>query len=103
MALPKQSTKTEVNELNEETNASLMATCINTGLKLTFVIKTSKHGSNNLEDFLIAVKKHFLKESCKRRCFEHQNNKISEIYEFLNRLKNLDVSMFRKTKQITQE
>ena len=56
LALPKQSTKTEVNELNEETNASLMATCINTGLKLTFVIKTSKHGSNNLEDFLIAAK-----------------------------------------------
>ena len=45
----KQSTRTELNELNKETEESrFMATCLNTGLKTTFGIKTVMHGSENI-------------------------------------------------------
>ena len=52
----KQSTETEVNEVIEE-NSRFITTGLNTGLKPKFGIKTAKHGSDNLEDFLTAVKK----------------------------------------------
>ena len=80
-----------------------MATGLNTGLKPTFVIKTVKHGSDNLEGFLTAVKKNLLKEAFKRRRFERTNNKTSEIYEILQRLKNPGVYVFGQTKLIPRD
>ena len=53
----KQSTETELNELNEEENSIFMATGLNTCLNPTFGIKAVKHGSDNLEGFLTAVEK----------------------------------------------
>ena len=60
-----------------------MTTGLNTGLKPTFGVKTAKHGSDNLEGFLIAVGKTLLKEAFKHRHFEHQNRKTVEIYDIL--------------------
>ena len=80
-----------------------MATGQNTGLKPTFGIKTANHGSENLEGFLTAVGKTLLEEAFKRRRFELLNKKTSEIYEFLQRLKNMDVSVLRQTKPIPRE
>ena len=54
----KKSTKTELNELNEETKESIfMATGLDTGLKPTFGIKTAKYGSDNIEGFLSEAEK----------------------------------------------
>ena len=50
----KQSSKPEENEIEEE-KSIFVATGLNTGLKPTFVVKTAKHGSDNLEGFLTAV------------------------------------------------
>ena len=80
-----------------------MATGLNTGLKPTFGIKTAKHGYDNLEVFLKAVGKTFLKEAFKRQRFERPNKKASKIYEILQRLKNPDLSVFRQTKPISRE
>ena len=52
----KRSTEPEANEKIEE-ESRLMATALNTGLKPTFGVKTAKHGFDNLEGFLTAVKK----------------------------------------------
>ena len=50
------STKTELNELNEETEEyRFMATGLNTGLKPIFGIRTVNNGSDNIEGFLTAV------------------------------------------------
>ena len=88
MARPKKSTKTERQDVNEEEeNYRCMATGLNTGLKPTFGIKTTKHGSDNLEAFLTAMEKTLLKEAFKRQCFERQNTKTKEIYDILQRLK----------------
>ena len=58
LARPKESTKTELNEFNEETEESrFMATGLKTGLIPTFGIKTTRHGSDNLEGSLMAVDK----------------------------------------------
>ena len=51
----KQSTKTELNEENEESR--VMATSLSTGLKPMFGLKTAKHGSKNLKVFLTAVER----------------------------------------------
>ena len=84
----KQSTETELQEVNdEEEDSRFKATGLNTGLKPTFVLKTMKHGSDNLEVFLTAVEKTLLKEAFKRRRFERQNKKTKEIYDILQRLK----------------
>ena len=64
-----------------------MATGLNTGLNPTFGIKTVKHGYDNLEGFLTAVEKPFLNEAFKRRRFECQNRKTSEIYDVIQILK----------------
>ena len=64
-----------------------MATGLNAGLKPTFILKTAKHGSDNLEGFLTAVEKKNLKEDFKRRRFKRQNGKIVEIYDVLQELK----------------
>ena len=53
----KKSTETKLCELKEEESSMFMATGLNTGLKPTFGIKTTKHVSENLEGFLTAVKK----------------------------------------------
>ena len=71
-----------------------MVTGLNTGLNPTFVIKTAIYGSDNLEGFLTAVEKSLLKEAFKHRLFELQNKKTREIYEFIQRLKNTDPSVF---------
>ena len=60
---------------------------LNNGLKPKFGIKNVKHGSDNLEGFLIAVKKKILKAAFKRWRFELSNNKTREIYKVLQRLK----------------
>ena len=84
----KQSTETELQEVNEEEEDSrFKATGLNTGLKPKFGIKTAKHGLDNLEGFLTAVEKTLLKEALKRRRFECQNTKTKEIYDILQRLK----------------
>ena len=75
----KKSTKTELNELNEEENCRFMSTGLNTGLHPTFVITAAKHGSDNFEGFLTAVRKTLHKEAFKRRLFECPNRKKSEI------------------------
>ena len=80
-----------------------MATGLNTGLKPTFGIKTVKHGSDNLEDFLTATERTLLKEAFRRRRFERPNKKIREMYEVLQKMKNLDQSVFRQTEPIPQE
>ena len=54
-ATKKQYTKIELNE--EEEGSRFMATCLSTGLKPTFGLKTANHGSDNLEHFLTAVGK----------------------------------------------
>ena len=60
----KQSTKTELNELNEETEETIfMATGLNTGLKPTFEIKTAKHRLENIEGLITAVERTLLKEA----------------------------------------
>ena len=58
----KSSTETELNNLNEEEESRFVATGLNTGLKPTFVLKTAKHGSENLEILLAAVEKILPKE-----------------------------------------
>ena len=63
-----------------------MATGLNTGLKPKFVIKTVKHGSDNLEVLLTAVVKPLIKEAFRRRRFKRLNNKTREIYKVLQRL-----------------
>ena len=84
----KQSAKTELNELNKEIEESrFMATGLNTGLKPTLGLKTTKHGSNNLEGFLTAVGKTLLKEAFQRRRFERPDKKTREIYQVLKKLK----------------
>ena len=50
----KQSTETKLNEVIEE-NSRFISTGLNTGLKLTFGIKTAKHVFDNLGGFLTAV------------------------------------------------
>ena len=58
----KQSTETELQEVNEEEDDSrFKATGLNTGLNSTFGLKNAKHGSDNLEGFLTAVEKTLLK------------------------------------------
>ena len=52
----KQSTKTKLNEVIKE-NSRFMYIGLNTILKPEFVIKTEKHGYDNLKEFLNAVKK----------------------------------------------
>ena len=52
----KQSTEPEANEEIEE-ESRFMATGLNTGLKPTIGVKIAKHGYDNLEGFLTAVKK----------------------------------------------
>ena len=64
-----------------------MATGLNTGLKPTFGVKTAKHGSDNLEGFLISVGKTLLKETFERRRFDRQTRKTVEIYDVLQELK----------------
>ena len=52
----KQSTKTELNGLNEEAEESrFMAAGLNTGLNPTFHLNIENHGSENLEGFLTVV------------------------------------------------
>ena len=81
----KQSTEPEANEIEEEYR--FMATGLNTGLKPTFGVNTAKHGSDNLEGFLIAVGKTLFKEAFKRRRFDRQNRKTVEIYDVFQELK----------------
>ena len=50
-------------------------------------MNTAKHGSDNLEGFLIAVGKTLLKEAFKRRRFDRQNRKTVKIYDVLQELK----------------
>ena len=84
----KQSTETELQDVNEEEDYSRFKSIgLKTGLKPTFGFKTAKHGSDNLEGFLTAVEKTLLKEAFKIRRFEHQNTKTKEIYDILQRLK----------------
>ena len=84
----KQSTKMELQDVNEEEEDSrFKATGLNTGLKPTLWLKTSKHGSDYLEGFLTAVEKTLIKEAFKRRRFERKNTKTKEIYDILQRLK----------------
>ena len=71
----KQSTKAELQEVNEEEDSRFKAAGLNTGFKPMFGLKTANHGSDNLEGFLIAVGKTLLKEAFKLRRFELQNNK----------------------------
>ena len=52
----KQSTKPEVNKVIKE-EYRFMANGLNASLKPTFVLKTAKHGSDNLKGFLTAVEK----------------------------------------------
>ena len=73
-----------------------MASGLNTGLKPTFGLKTKKHGSNNIEVFLTEVKKILLKETFRRRRFEHIKKKTREIYEVLQNMKN-SVSVYVPT------
>ena len=78
----------ELQEVNyEEEDSIFKAAGLNTGLKPTFVLKTVKHESYNLEGFLTAVEKTILKEAFKRRRFERQNKKTRKIYDILQRLK----------------
>ena len=93
----KQSTESEVNEVIEE-ESRFMATGLNTNLEPTFGVKTAKHGSDNLEDFLTVVGKTLLKEAFKCQRFElpDRNNVLQE-------LKNPDVSTSRQTKLSPQE
>ena len=71
-----QSTKTDLDELNEENEESrFMSTGLNPGLKPTFDLETAKHGSDNLEGFLTAVRKTLLKEAFRRQHFERQTRK----------------------------
>ena len=97
-----QSTETELNDLNEEEESRFMATGLNIGLRPTFGIKIAKYGSDNIEGFLTVVGKKLVKEAFKLRRFERRNNKTREIYKVLQRLKNLDLSMFLQTKPIPQ-
>ena len=78
----KQSTEPEANEKIEE-EYRFVATGLNTGLKPTFGVKTSKHGFDNLKGFLTAMKKNLLREAFKRRQFDLQNRKTVEIYDVL--------------------
>ena len=98
----KQSTEPEASEEIEE-ESRFMATGLNTGLKPTFGVNTAKHGSDNLEGFLIAEVKTLLKEAFKRRRFERQNRKKVEIYDVLQELKNPDASASRRIKRTPQE
>ena len=75
-----------------------MATGLNTGIKPTFGVKIAKHRSDNLEGFLTAVGKTLLREAFKRQRFDRQNRKTVEIYDVLQELKNLDVSVSRRIK-----
>ena len=54
-AIKKKSTKTKLNEFNQEENSIFMATGLNNALKPTFEINTEKYGSDNIEVFLTAV------------------------------------------------
>ena len=56
----KQSTKTELHETDE--HYRFTDNCLSIGLKPTFGINTSKHGSDNIEGLLKAVGKTLLKE-----------------------------------------
>ena len=80
-----------------------MATGLNTGLKPTFVVKTVKHVSDNLEGFLTAVGKTLLREAFKRQRFDRQNRKTVEIYDVLQELKNLDAPVSLRIKRTPQE
>ena len=80
-----------------------MAISLNTGLKPTFGVNTSKHESDNLEGFLTAVGKNLLKEAFKCQSFGCQNRKTVEIYDVLQVLKNPEASASEQTKRILQE
>ena len=58
MALPKKSTG---NEIPEEDKIIFKSTGLNTVLQPKFGLKTAKHDSCNIEGFLTAVERNFLK------------------------------------------
>ena len=60
----------------------------------TFGLNTAKYGSENIEGFLTAVERTLLKEAFQRRHVERPINKTRKIHDFLQKLKNMDLSMF---------
>ena len=72
-----------------------MTTGLNTGLKPTFGVKTAKHGSDNLEGFLKAVKKPSSRRLSNAAVLTAKTGKQLKSTTSFNNWKNLDVFVFQ--------
>ena len=81
----KKSTETELYVVIEE-NSRFMTTGLNTVLKPTFGVKTSKHGYDNLKGFLTAAEKPSPRRLLNANVLSARTDKNSEIYNVLQEL-----------------